>query len=44
MVVTDAVVERVAESEHLVFEGVGQVKLKGFDEPRRLYRATMPSR
>ena len=44
VVVTDAVVERVAESEHLVFEGVGQVKLKGFDEPRRLYRATMPSR
>ena len=35
VVVTDAVVERVAESEHLVFEPVGQVKLKGFDEPRR---------
>jgi adenylate cyclase len=44
VVVTDAVVERVAEGEHLVFEAVGQVKLKGFDEPRRLYRATMPSR
>ena len=44
MVVTDAVVERVAESEHLVFEGVGQVKLKGFDEPRQLCRATMPAR
>ncbi len=42
--VTDAVVERVAESEHLVFEGVGQVKLKGFDEPRQLCRATMPPR
>ena len=42
VVVTDAVVERVAESEHLVFEGVGQVKLKGFDEPRQLCRATMP--
>ena len=43
VVVTDSVVERVAESEHLVFEGVGQVKLKGFDEPRQLCRATMPS-
>jgi adenylate cyclase len=43
VVVTDAVVERVAESEHLVFEPVGQVKLKGFDEPRQLCRATMPS-
>ncbi len=42
VVVTDSVVERVAESEHLVFEGVGQVKLKGFDEPRQLCRATMP--
>ena len=43
VVVTDAVVERVAESEHLSFEPVGQVKLKGFDEPRVLCRATMPS-
>ena len=39
VLVTDAVVERVAESEHLVFEAVGQVKLKGFDEPRQLCRA-----
>ena len=39
---TDAVVERVAESEHLAFEGVGQVKLKGFTEPVQLCRATMP--
>jgi adenylate cyclase len=44
VVVTDAVVERVAESEHLAFEGVGQVKLKGFDEPRQLCRAAMPGR
>jgi len=44
VVVTDAVVERVAESEHLVFEPVGHVKLKGFDEPRQLCRATMPGR
>ncbi len=42
VLVTDAVVERVAESEHLAFEGVGQVKMKGFDEPVRLCRATMP--
>jgi adenylate cyclase len=42
VVVSDAVVERVAESEHLAFEGVGQVKLKGFDEPRYLCLATMP--
>ena len=44
VVVTDAVVERVAESEHLVFEGVGQVKLKGFDEPRQLCRASDAAR
>jgi len=38
-----AVVERVAESRHLVFEGVGQVKLKGFDEPVQLCRAASPA-
>jgi adenylate cyclase len=43
VIVTDAVVEQVAESDHLVFEGIGQVKLKGFDEPRQLCRATIPS-
>ena len=42
VLVTDAVVERVAESEHLAFEGVGQVKLKGFTDPVQLCRATMP--
>ena len=42
VVVTDSVVERVAESEHLAFDGVGQVKLKGFSEPVQLCRATMP--
>jgi adenylate cyclase len=36
---TDAVVEQVAGSS-LTFEGIGQVKLKGFDEPRQLCRAT----
>ena len=43
VLVTDAVVERVSESDHLVFEGVGQVKLKGFDEPRQLFRAGTPA-
>ena len=42
VLVTDAVVDRVSESDHLVFENVGQVKLKGFDEPRQLFRAAMP--
>jgi adenylate cyclase len=42
VLVTDAVVEQVAESDHLAFEGIGQVKLKGFDEPRQLCRATSP--
>ncbi|HEU0018714.1 MAG TPA: adenylate cyclase regulatory domain-containing protein [Thermoleophilaceae bacterium] len=37
---TDAVVEHVAASSRLTFEGIGQVKLKGFDEPRQLCRAT----
>ena len=44
VLVTDAVVERVAESEHLAFEGVGQVKLKGFTAPVQLCRATVPRR
>jgi len=43
VLVTDAVVERVAESEHLAFEGVGQVKMKGFDDPVQLCRAAMPA-
>jgi adenylate cyclase len=37
---TDAVVEQVSQSGRLTFEGIGQVKLKGFDEPRQLCRAT----
>jgi adenylate cyclase len=44
VLVTDSVVERVSESDHLVFEGVGTVKLKGFDEPRQLCRARLPGR
>jgi adenylate cyclase len=39
VLVTDSVVESVGESDHLAFEGIGTVKLKGFDEPRTLYRA-----
>jgi adenylate cyclase len=39
VLVTDSVVDAVGESDHLAFEGIGTVKLKGFDEPRTLYRA-----
>ena len=39
VLVTDAVVDAVSDSSHLSFEGIGQVKLKGFDEPRQLCRA-----
>ena len=37
---TDAVVDHVGGSGLLTFEGIGQVKLKGFDEPRQLCRVT----
>jgi adenylate cyclase len=40
VLVSDSVVEVVAGAPHLSFEEIGQVKLKGFGEPRRLYRAT----
>ena len=43
VLVTDSVVEQVAASRGLAFEGIGQVKLKGFDQPRQLCRATGPS-
>jgi adenylate cyclase len=39
VLVTDSVVDAVSDSAHLSFEGIGQVKLKGFDEPWRLCRA-----
>jgi adenylate cyclase len=39
VLVTDTVVEAVGGSPHLDFEPIGQVKLKGFDEPRQLCRA-----
>src|SRR3954447_18527765 len=40
VVITDSVAEVVTGSEHLVLEEIGEVKLKGFDEPRRLLRAS----
>ena len=39
VLVTDSVVDAVSDSSHLSFEGIGQVKLKGFNEPRQLCRA-----
>jgi adenylate cyclase len=39
VLVSDSVVEAVRGSSHLSFEGIGQVKLKGFDVPRQLCRA-----
>jgi len=43
VLVTDSVVDQVSQSKHLTFEGIGQVKLKGFDQPRQLCRATIPA-
>ena len=40
VLVSDAVLDAIRGSSHLSFEDIGQVKLKGFDEPRRLCRAT----
>jgi adenylate cyclase len=39
VLVSDTVVDAVRGSSHLSFEPIGQVKLKGFDEPRQLCRA-----
>ena len=39
VLVTDAVMEAVRDAAHLGFEGIGSVKLKGFDEPAQLFRA-----
>ena len=39
VIVTDSVVEAVTEAPHLRFEEIGQVKLKGFDNPVGLCRA-----
>jgi adenylate cyclase len=40
VLVTDSVVDAVSGASHLRFEPIGSVKLKGFDEPRDLCRAT----
>jgi adenylate cyclase len=40
VLVTDSVVDAVKNASHLGFEAIGSVKLKGFDEPRALCRAT----
>jgi adenylate cyclase len=39
ILVTDAVKAAVSDAAHLEFEGIGTVKLKGFDEPAQLFRA-----
>jgi adenylate cyclase len=39
VLVSDSVVEAVRGASHLDFEPIGQVKLKGFEEPRQLCRA-----
>ena len=41
VLVTDSVMDAVRDAEHLSFEDIGQVKLKGFDEPRQLCRALL---
>jgi len=41
VLVTDSITEAMEGDAHLRFEGIGQVKLKGFDEPRQLCRATV---
>jgi adenylate cyclase len=42
VLVTDAVRETIGKSDHLSFEDIGEVKLKGFDEPTTLCRALAP--
>jgi len=44
VLVTDSVVEAVGSRDHLQFSEIGQVKLKGFDEPRQLCRAEPANR
>ncbi len=39
VLVTDAVTAQAARSDHLEFEDIGEVKLKGFDQPATLCRA-----
>jgi adenylate cyclase len=39
VIVTDAVMDQIRTSEWLAFENIGEVKLKGFDQPTGLWRA-----
>ncbi|MEA2472470.1 MAG: adenylate cyclase [Thermoleophilaceae bacterium] len=38
VLVSDSVMDEIRDDDHLQFENIGQVKLKGFDEPRSLCR------
>ncbi|MDQ3935095.1 MAG: MerR family transcriptional regulator [Actinomycetota bacterium] len=38
VLVSDSVMEGIRDDDHLRYENIGQVKLKGFDEPRSLCR------
>ena len=38
VLVSDSVMDEIRDDDHLEFENIGQVKLKGFDEPRSLCR------
>jgi adenylate cyclase len=38
VLVSDSVMDEIRDDDHLNFENIGQVKLKGFDEPRSLCR------
>ena len=39
VLMTDSVMDAIEDRDHLEFENLGEVKLKGFDEPRSLCRA-----
>ena len=43
VLVSDTVMDALGEAarQHLGFENIGQVKLKGFDQPVRLFRASL---
>jgi adenylate cyclase len=41
VLVSDTVMDAITAEDHLRFENIGQVKLKGFDEPVRLCRANL---
>ena len=43
VIVTDSVMEAIQTSDWLQFENIGEVKLKGFDQPRALCRAQIQS-